>query len=184
MRRIHFVAVITVFLVILPLAASAQDAPKAEIFGGYSLLRNSGATFNGWNGQVTGNFNKWFGITADVSGNYKSESMTIPGVGEAKANVDYYNFLFGPKLTYRSERYEVFTHGLIGASHLKGGGSVAGIGASGSDTGLGVGFGGGLDYKLSDKFAVRVAQIDGIWSRFGGDWSRSFRYSGGVVIRF
>jgi hypothetical protein len=185
MRRIHLLTVFAIVLVFTSVFVSAQDAPKAEIFGGYSFLRNGGETFHGWNGQLTGNYNSWFGITADISGNYKSQSVTIPGVGEIKADMDYYNFLFGPKLTYRTERYEVFTHGLIGASHLKAGGSVSGIGgASGSDTGLGAGFGGGLDYKLNDKFAVRVAQIDGIWSRFGGTWTGNFRYSGGVVIRF
>ncbi len=56
---------------------AAQNAPKAEIFGGYSYLRAdiSGITsenFNGWEASVTGNRGRASGITADVSGHYKS----------------------------------------------------------------------------------------------------------------
>src|SRR5213596_2891209 len=70
-------AIGVVFLCLLPLAAMAQDTPKAEVFGGYSYLRVNelsglgiGLNLNGWNGSVTGNVNDWFGVKADFSGQY------------------------------------------------------------------------------------------------------------------
>jgi len=90
---------IWVFLcvVLVPPLASAQDYPKAEIFGGYSYLHidTNGASssslnqlcntvtvgncpfifqlhrgFNGWNAAGQFNLSSWFGITADISGHY------------------------------------------------------------------------------------------------------------------
>jgi hypothetical protein len=84
-------------VVLVPPLASAQDYPKAEIFGGYSYLHidTNGASssslnqlcntvtlgtcpfifqlhpgFSGWNAAGQFNLSSWFGITADISGHY------------------------------------------------------------------------------------------------------------------
>jgi hypothetical protein len=64
----------------MTLAASAQDYPKAEIFGGYNYassdVTSPGRThLNGWNGAATANINRWFGVKADFSGLYGSKSV-------------------------------------------------------------------------------------------------------------
>jgi hypothetical protein len=53
--------------------ALAQDSPKAEVFGRYSYasadFTGSGReNLNGWDGSLTGNFNHWMGVTADIRG--------------------------------------------------------------------------------------------------------------------
>src|SRR5690348_14626605 len=60
---------LVVGLGVLLFAAAAQAEPKAELFGGYQYTHpDGGPSLNGWNGALTGNFNKTFGITADFSG--------------------------------------------------------------------------------------------------------------------
>src|SRR6266542_1500962 len=94
--------------------AYAQEAPKAEVFGGYSYLRFrpgisvSGATFtsdtinlNGWNASLTGNFNRFLGITADFAGQYASPSLFSSSVGSVGVRLSNYTFLFGPQVGYR-----------------------------------------------------------------------------------
>src|SRR5947207_1245557 len=100
MRKLLFVASL---LLLLPLAALAQDKPKVEVFGGYSYLRSDDDFFSdhldlhGWNVSATGNLNKWFGVKADFSGHYTSVTIS-PGV---KADVSGHLFLVGPQFAYR-----------------------------------------------------------------------------------
>jgi hypothetical protein len=88
---------ISLCAVLVPLLASAQDYPKAEIFGGYSYLHldTNGASssslneicntvavgncpftfqihpgFSGWSAAGQFNFNPWLGAVADFSGHY------------------------------------------------------------------------------------------------------------------
>jgi hypothetical protein len=58
---------IILLLVFISLAAVAQDFPKAEIFGGYQLSRQNSTNLNGWNASLTGNYNRWLGLTGDFS---------------------------------------------------------------------------------------------------------------------
>src|ERR1700704_1965308 len=48
--------------------AGNENETRATVFGGYSYLRNNTNGFNGWEGQGTFNFNRYLGVTADVSG--------------------------------------------------------------------------------------------------------------------
>ena len=48
--------------------AGGESATRAVVFGGYSYLRNGSNGFNGWEGQGTFNFNRYLGVTADISG--------------------------------------------------------------------------------------------------------------------
>jgi opacity protein-like surface antigen len=173
------------FLVISS-AAIAQDAPKVEVFGGYSYLRInpgsgfSGINLNGWNASVAGNFNRWLGVKADFSGNYGSPSITFPGPTTISVNTKVHNFLFGPQISARRDRFTVFGHALFGGTHVNG----STFGVSASDTGFGMAFGGGLDVKVHDHFALRLGQADYLLTRISGDNQHNFRYSAGVVLRF
>src|SRR5262249_12428283 len=101
--------------------SGAQETSKFDVFGGYSLLHTSndfaGANASGWNASITGNLNNWFGIACDFSGHYDH----VFGI-----SVSEHNFLFGPTVSYRTNREERFTpfaHALFGSAHLAGGGS-------------------------------------------------------------
>jgi hypothetical protein len=200
MRKLFVAAALMLFAVM----AVAQDAPKAEVFGGYSYLRNSGNSFNGWEGQATANLNRHFGVTADISGNYRNQSLNIFQTGlTGSANQRLYNFLFGPTVTGRFGNHSVFAHALFGAAHstLRSGVTIPIVGGISTDvnnaTAFAMALGGGFDLGISPHFAIRPVQVDYLYTKFdpfdalAGGLSSStsghqntFRYSAGVVFRF
>jgi len=189
-------------VIFLSLSALAQETPKGEVFGGYSYFRgDGGANLHGWNGSITGNLNRWFGVTADFSGHYNSGSsnvaVNIPQIPlfttSVDANSNIHNFLFGGTFSHRgSETLVPFAHALAGFSrshvdgtavtNVLGGTSVTSF--SGSDTAFAAAFGGGLDVKLNKKFAFRVVQADYLLTRFGRGTQSNARISTGIVFRF
>jgi hypothetical protein len=161
----------TIGLLALSIPGFAQEYvyPKAEVFGGFSIgSMGSGAsrqTLLGWQSAVHGNFHQNIGFTADLGGQYKS----IAGVG-----VNSHQFLFGPRVFVRRAKVTPYAHSLFGATRA----SAAGI----SNTGFGMGIGGGLDVNASDRLSIRVAQVDWTPTRFSGVWSKSeYRIGIGVV---
>ncbi len=180
MLRIALVAVGA--LLIFPLTASAQDAPRAEFSAGFSLLREvelSSLNLYGWNASVAGNLNKWFGVVGDFGGNYNS-----PGAGPfgpSGADVKAHTFLFGPRFSYRSGgRMTMFTHALFGGAH----GSAGAFGFSASDTAFAMALGGGFDVGLTEAVAIRAVQLDYLMTRFGGNRQNNVRLVIGLVVRF
>lgn len=171
MRKLFCVAAA---LLVLALPALAQDAPKAEFFGGYQYTRINpgsgitGVNLNGWDAALTGNVGHTLGITADVSGAYK----TIAGI-----STHQHFFLFGPTLaSHSSESFTPFAHALFGVAHASGGGA--------SDNAFSMALGGGFDVKVANHVAVRLGQFDYLMTRFGGQSQNNFRYSAGLVFRF
>lgn len=170
-----FLGVVVLGLLVMPLAA--QDYPKAEIFGGYQYTHisadGSGVGFNGWNASLTGNVNKYLGVTADFSGAYKSESG---------ASLHIYSYTFGPTISLNHEgTVNPFVHALFGGATA----SASAFGSSGSTNGFTMMAGGGADAKLSPHFAVRLFQGDWVYYRFSGVSGKSnVRISAGVVARF
>ena len=51
---------------------SAQDYPKAEVYGGYQLLHDSGMDLHGFRGEVAGNFNSVFGLVGEFGAGMKT----------------------------------------------------------------------------------------------------------------
>jgi hypothetical protein len=175
MRKVVF---LTVLLGLFPLLVMAQDTPKAEVFGGYQFTRfnagGTGANFNGWNASVTGNVNKSFGVVADFSGAYKSESG---------ASVKIYSYTFGPVLSLDHEgTLNPFVHALFGGARATA--SLTGLGSAGTN-GFTMMMGGGADAKIGPRFAVRLFQADWVYYRFQGvSESKNVRFSSGLVFRF
>jgi hypothetical protein len=201
----RFVTVI--LFALLPSLVMAQEtaAPKAEIFGGYSYLRNNSNGFNGFTGQGTVNLSHYFGVTAQVDGNYRSaanlSSFSILGISPS-ANQHLYDLLAGPTATARFGKNSVFAHALFGVAHssLNAGVGLPIIGGIStgltSASGFAMAFGGGVDLGLTRRIALRVAQIDYLRTQFSatdalltglsttGARQNSWRYSAGIVFRF
>jgi hypothetical protein len=176
MRKVLFLSVF--FLVTLAAMAQTQEFPRAEVFGGYSYFRANpeGFNLNGWNANVAGNLTHWFGVEGDVSGHYASP---VSGI-----DINSYTFMGGPKLAYRMDKIVPFAHFLIGASRA----GTNEFGDKSSDHALAAIIGGGVDLALHKSFAVRVAQVDYLMTRFdlgGFDDQRqnNFRFSAGLVFR-
>lgn len=164
-----------VVLGLLSASAAAQDAPKAEIFGGYSYLRLNGGTniSGGWHASIAGNFNNYFGLVGEFSGHYKDLG---PGT-----SVKVHTFTFGPRLTHRStEQIDAFTHVTFGGART----SASALGISASDTAFALTLGGGIDVRVTERVAIRPVQLDYVMTRFGGATQSNLRYSAGIVFRF
>ncbi len=177
--------IVTIFTLDIASPAQAQgQPPKAEIFGGYSY---SSAThggvrerenINGWGVDLSGNFGKHLGITADIGGQYgKAYSGQIA--------FRMYEFLFGPRLSWRTRTLTGFAHVLAGAAHT----NAYDLPYKyfflpyPSDTRFAMGFGGGVDITVSKRIAIRAPQFDYIPVRNRPYWTHNFRVQSGIVLR-
>ncbi len=166
-----FTIVVSLFLVTS--LGAAQESPRAEIFGGYQYARVGGLlSTNGWGAAVTGNLNRWAGVTADFSGLYKSTA----GIG-GRAQT----FTFGPVLSVPGQRAKPFVHVLIGGFHA----SAGFQGLSAGTTGFVFMVGGGVDVKINRTVAIRIIQGDWIsWRAQGMTENKNGRIATGLVFRF
>jgi len=134
----------------------AQDAPKAEVFGGYQYFRlDAGVSgidkfnLNGWNAALSGYFMKYVGITADFSGAYGS-----PSVAGISINTKAHTFMFGPVVRVPNPtRITPFVHALGGGVHS----SLSALGSSASGTDAAWAIGGGLDANFAPHLSIRLA---------------------------
>lgn len=181
-----------VLLILGPGAAMAQeDHPRLELFGGYQLVRpeKGNDILHGWDAQFSGNFNRWFGLKADISGVYGIEDFDYQ-VEPGKVNTDstFQQYLFGPQFSARRRRFTPFAHWLLGFSRaditVATEPPAALVKNHVAETNFGMALGGGVDIDVSKTVALRVAQTDWLMSRFNDNTQNHFRYSGGVVIKW
>lgn len=153
-------------------AAQDQPAPKWELYGGYSAFypgcnvygllpggvlpvssclkwnpRGAGAT-------VTYDFNRWLGLTVDISGHWGNGESTLTDRIE---NVDFYNLSVGPKISFRRNHFSPFLEALVGEHRLT-------SDLFGADDEVGFMGGGGLDLNLNRHLAWRVFRADYVFS--------------------
>src|ERR1700691_1823574 len=154
--------------------ATAQDQPppKWEVYGGYSAFypacdihgllsgaktpvssclkwdpRGAGAT-------LTYDFNRWFGLSVDSSGQWGSGES---GVAARIDGVEFFNLSAGPKITFRSRHFSPFLEALVGEHRLA-------SEVFGSDYEVGFMAGGGLDLNFNRHFALRLIRADYVFS--------------------
>jgi hypothetical protein len=168
-------------LCLLGVYASAQTdiQPKDEIFGGYSWL-HPGATRNSdyrVKDIVPGfDFSNVYylpaahnlGILGDVSGHFGDH-----------VNVGY--LLGGLQYKYHTDTFSPFVRVFVGAAKIDPSGLR-------NEWNPAVGGGGGFDLNVSHMFAIRLAQVDYIYSNYKGPFVgtstqlNSIRLAAGVVI--
>jgi len=223
------VAVLLFGTLLVSASALAQDNPKVQVFGGYSLLHaDSGGisgsdvdagfgapsgtfstknNFSGWNGELQYNVSPWLGAVADVSGHYGTPVSAIAGTGlPAAPMAQSYFFLFGPVVQHSTGSLRPFVHALFGVNRLS---SDAGAATNFygfapvtvTDTAFAMALGGGVDWKVSKAFAVRLGQADYIYTKhdplsysnslYGADFpaitathQNNLRFSAGLVFSF
>jgi len=205
-------AVLALIAPLLTVFAAAQDNPKFELFGGYSLEHisacgasqgrnyfflpcsmiedgySSPSNFNGWTASLTRYVFKFVGVTADLAGHYGT--TTESGDGTASAFTSRYSYMFGPAASYRTRsRGTLFAHALFGGVSNNFG-NVPGGGFHSSNPNYTVfawAVGGGFDVNATARLAVRLAQLD--YERVNVPMGAEpavggFRYATGVVFKF
>ena len=180
--------------------AQQPTPPKVEIFGGYSAYY-PGTTASGllplgltpissclcWNprgagASITVDFNRWIGVTADMSGHWGDGATTTLGrLGQFSA----YNVSAGPKFTLRHGNFAPFAEVLFGGDRLT-------PELFNRDDAFGMLAGGGIDLRIGHHFAIRPVQADFVYSnhQFGpsplvpATDVRGLRLQAGVVFLF
>jgi opacity protein-like surface antigen len=172
------------------LVSAQESTPKVQAFGGFSLLHQRNGTFDGtsldvalgepggtfqpttnfkgWNAEAQYNADRWLGIAVDFNGRYgspirASSISKVSGLPDATS----YSFLIGPVISYRTKSRAIpFVHALIGIDRtsLKAS-TISGLpspvtSAATTYTDVAFALGGGLDFKLTQHFGFRVAQVD------------------------
>jgi opacity protein-like surface antigen len=173
-------------------SAQAQDTPKWEIFGGYTYTRAnivvSGTPFNlnGGSGSVAYNLSNWFGLVGDIGVVHQGAVTGKP----FSLTITTYNF--GPRLSWRNHTpFTPFVQILIGGGHASGTLYTSSLGTGLAPLGTSNDFnftaGGGLDWKVSHGFSLRLAQAEYLHTQFlnlHDNSQGSFRLSTGVVFSF
>jgi hypothetical protein len=163
--------------------AFAQEAPAADLFGGYSLLPSNVVddfprrTSHGIQGGVGIHLNRWFGVAADVGMQWNATSDLGPNFEGLTARTTVREFLVGPRFTARSSRVDAFVHAWLGTSIGNANEDFAGF----ADSGMTFGGGGGVDVRVAPRVAVRV-QLDLLGS-FADIVESNSRVGAGVVYR-
>jgi hypothetical protein len=168
--------------------AAAQTA-SAELSAGYQFTRSPDLNLPlGWYVDVAGNVAPMFAVVGEVSGAYKSESITV-GTSSVDANVRLHTFMGGVRVAARTNpRVVPFGQVLLGAARLSGGVTASGpatsvLAASDADTEFAVQVGGAVDLITSGNIGVRLgADYRRIFISGGGE--NEFRVVAGVVIPF
>ncbi len=165
--------------------AAAGIGTQADISLNYSyvLARPAGvgsdSNLQGGSASVAYYFHSCFGVVADFGG-YEFTGQP------AGLSAEMYTYLFGPRFTMRKgDRFAPFAQALFGGGRLNA--SAGGVQAG--ENALALSLGGGLDIRLSHRFAIRAVQAEYLMTRFpnvGGTTvtQNNFRISAGVVIRF
>jgi hypothetical protein len=215
--------------VLFSLTCFGQNNERVQIFGGYSLQRLStgdvsggnldnlfgapAGTFSvksflsGWNAEVQYNVTSRYGLVLDASGHYghpvtASSSSGYTGAPEARS----YWYLIGPTARFPKGKWTPYVRVMAGKNTLHSNFSeaVALYGTAGDATSNGsfaAAAGGGLDWPVKKHFAVRLPQIDYLYTRhnaapyasslFGtsalastSNYQNAFRVSAGLVYHF
>ena len=192
--------------------AQSDSTPKVELFLGYSYWRSvpdsTGNRIDGMNGGSTSlayNFNRHVGLVADFAG-FGVDSLEFSSLGPAYSpsrNVDaestVFSVMFGPRFSFRDHgKFTPFLQVLGGVAHAYDvtlDGCTAPIYACTplpAQTAFAMTAGGGLDYRLNHRLALRLLQAEFLLTRFqdptsatGADgWQSNVRLSTGLVLRF
>jgi hypothetical protein len=168
------VAFVLALVACTPRPCAAQEFARAEAFGGYAFARDDDRNMHGWNGAVTLNLRRWLGVSADVSGQY----VALGATDRARFAV-----LAGPRVSPWRGRFTTFAYALAGAFHTRSTLKFLSVSVSEGETDPGAALGGGVDVRVSGRWAAEV-KADAALIRSRGRTDSNPRVFGGLVVQF
>jgi outer membrane protein OmpA-like peptidoglycan-associated protein/opacity protein-like surface antigen len=188
-----------------PAKSSDLYIPRFEVFLGYSNLRavpmsagNRIAWLGGGSTSFAFNANRYLGLVGDFGAYHDTRfgGNAPPTGGDVPSYGDVYTYMFGPRLSFRRERFTPFVQALFGGAHasdvtLNG---CSGIGCTPLpfENSFTMTAGGGLDITLNRHVALRLFQVEYALTDFKDPTSSTgstakqndMRLSAGLVFRF
>ncbi len=161
--------------------------------------------FNGVNASGVYNVSRYFGVKGDFSATFNknevSETVSSGGLDYTigfKNKNQLYNFVGGVQLKDNSREgvFKPFAHVMAGVAHARAkfedfaciapvGGSCEPFELSGdtfTDTGFSGIIGGGIDFRVNNRFQIRAIQVDYNPTRLGGETQHNLRLGTGIVF--
>jgi outer membrane protein with beta-barrel domain len=172
------------FLGALALPANADDGPRADIAGGYSLIyaHDIKTTFPaGWFASAAVNVTNVFAIAGEVSGHYKSTDA-------ANTSLRVHTYLAGPRFVAGTGAARLFVEVLAGGATTSAGVNVpsggTSVSAGGSETDFCYMPAVGLDIGFNRETAMRIGAGERLILVSGGSTFKEFQFVAGLVLRF
>jgi opacity protein-like surface antigen len=194
--------------------AQSTDYNKVEFYGGYSHARvDTGIDdsdldddgfgdffrdrrgYNGFDTSITGNLTRYFGLKANFTAHFKSDSISDSGI-TVNTRERLYNFLGGVQIKDNSKeaRFKPFAHALAGAAHqsVRFSSPLVTDTFDVDDTSFALKIGGGIDVRVHPRVDLRLVEvnynpvfsgdqtIDGV--TFSGKTQHNFTIGAGIVI--
>ncbi len=172
-------------------SAQEVETPRVEFGLNYSFEHNNPGgqlpsySMNGGFGYAQYNFSRSFGLVADLGANH------VGTAGGLALQNTAFEYLFGPRFTWRHSRLSPYVQTLFGGERYSNGflpgSSFPLLGASQNN--FAMKFGGGIDVTVTNHIAVQPIQVDYVLtefspgSGFANDALNGVRYSAGVVFR-
>jgi peptidoglycan-associated lipoprotein len=169
--------------------ASAANVSHADLSVGYQYIGANappGASdhFSLQGGYVSGSYvlNSWISIAGEFSGEHASK------ISQLGQDVTLMTFTGGPRITRNYGRFTPFAEALFGGAHAGNSYFPQGsTGSSSSATSWAMQLGGGLDFRLNDRWAIRVPTVHYLRTAFPNgstDDQNQLMIGGGVVFHF
>ncbi|HEX4544434.1 MAG TPA: hypothetical protein VH114_14810 [Candidatus Acidoferrum sp.] len=152
----------------------SRDDYRWQLALGISLVgfRSSqyDATGVGSNTSVTYFTNEWLGVEGNVN------TAFAPTIYQNE-HVKYVSYGGGPKVAWRSRKWEPWLHTIVGGVHILP--QTAGF----SQNGFGLQVGGGLDYRIYPHLSTRL-ELDWVRTHLFGAWQNSAQANLDIVLHF
>jgi hypothetical protein len=179
-RSLAPVLLAILFLIVSSAFLSAQKLPEIDAYGGVSYVRFDTPPLG-----FTSDSNL-VGFAASITAPhlYQALGLTINADGDYGSPLKVYNFILGPQLTGERGRFRYFGNLLFGKAE-----TMVTINqptrSEITSVGRAVALGGGLDMKLSrHHLAVRLFDVDYVYSKTFNSVQNNLRVSGGLVYEF
>jgi hypothetical protein len=150
----------------------AQETPRYEAFVGPSYAREDITNIKfingvGWHASAEGTANSWLSAVYDFSGYYSSPKINLGLPVPIPINSSTYLYLFGPRFSYRRwQHLKPFAEGLVGVGNIRFTAESVGLTNAISSTTFAGAFGGGVDYVIGRRLAIRLIEADYVVTRF------------------
>jgi hypothetical protein len=154
-------------------AYGSRDDFRWQLALGVSLLRFRSsiyyATAVGTDTSVTYFTNEWLGVEGKIS------TAFAPTIN-LNEHVKYLGYGGGPKIAWRSRKWEPWAHTIVGGVHI-----LPQTGAG--QNGFGLQVGGGADYRILPHLSARVG-VDWVRTYLFGEWQNSAQANADIVLHF
>ena len=161
---------------------------RLDLAVGYNFIRANAPPADcgcfSMNGTFIGanyNLNRWFSVAAEGTAGHATK---ISSLGQ---NLTLTTFMGGPRVSWVHDRYIPFAQFMAGGAHGSGSYFPSGSSSTSSSTGFALAAGGGLDFNLSERLAIRAVDAEFLHTDFPNGINTSqnqLQISGGIVLRF